>query len=230
MSETFTDRSKRQYSRAKTSNQQQAQQEVPEYYYCATSTGTTERSLDLDSEYVFCTDENAERSRQENLRNGRTRRAMTSLENKLQAYIIKKALQNNYKLPINDNWVLLDAERNFASEDLLRQPREGRKLDILAYDTENHCFIVLELKQKYGSGVYDTAKNQLLRYTNIMITHIADARRFYDEAEATGVRGYIVWPAGYTPYKPDPAWKIIEYQKDLLEGLTNQGDLPLTMR
>ncbi|MBP2657111.1 MAG: hypothetical protein H6Q69_143 [Firmicutes bacterium] len=204
MSKTFTNKAKKRYEKSCEANKGQN-----EFYYCATSTGVTKRNLDLNSEYVFC------QSCPEESKNN------TIKEYKLQAFMIKTALKEaKHLLPIKGKeWVFLDAERNFAKDDL-SEVGNGRRLDILAYDESSMTYIVLELKSKRDSTSDDVADRELLRYVSTIENHIEKANEFYS-ANAQNVKGYIVWPSNKNPEKNDKPWGLIEYEENFLDDIEN---------
>lgn len=210
MSETFTDDLKEEYEKACESNKGQHQ-----YYFCATSERTTARILNLNHPFVFC---NRDYEQMEGKNNNLK-------EYKLAAYIVKEALKDqNGLLPIKGKrWKLLDAERKFAKADLCKRG-DGQRLDLLAYDEDEQCYIVLELKverdlMKKSNG----AHSELLEYTGTMENNRTEANTIYS-VEAQKVKGYIVWPGVKKPKKYDKPWGLIEYDKakldDNIETLT----------
>jgi hypothetical protein len=199
MSKTFTVKVKQQYEEACKKNKGQH-----EYYFCATSTGVTQRSLDLDSEFPFCEEQCREKSKNNVIK-----------EYKLQAFLIKAALENNHLLLISGKeWIVLDAERTFVEEDL-SGIGDGQRLDILAYEKATSSYVVLELKIERK---LTKADKELLRYTNTLRKHIQKANGFYS-VDAEKVKGYIVWPSNENPRKNDTPWGLIEYDPSLLDSL-----------
>ena len=201
MSETFTDALKQNYENACRKNKNQH-----ESYYCATSTGVTERSLDLNSEFVFLTPG----------LNGNKNNVIK--EAKLQAFMVKEALKNDdHLLPImGKKWRLLDAERNFAKADLSNDGK-GQRLDLLAYEEQTQSFIVLELKVERDLA---TAGPELRRYTSTIGGQIKKANAIYS-VNAQNVVGYIVWPWNAKPRKNDNPWGLIEYETEQLDNIEN---------
>ena len=212
---TFSDEAKRHYEKACETNKGQQQ-----FYYCSTSETITRRCLDLKCNYVFC-----EKCKLEPKKN-------VIKEYRLQAYLIKKALMadligDNWVLPISDakkkGWRLLDAERNFAVEDLEKKDGSGRRLDILAYEADTDSFIVLELK---AERAISKAKRELERYTATLRKNLVQANAFYS-VTAKSIRGYIVcpaaeWPAVETRNTEDVSpWGLIEYKKEYLDDIEN---------
>lgn len=205
MSKTFTDKAKKNYEIACKRNSEQH-----EFYFCGTSKNTTPRILDLDSPFVFCKPG----------KSGRKRNNLT--EYKLEAFMIKAAFkETNRLLPIKDRkWLLLDAERNFAKDDL-SEAGDGKRLDILAYDEEKRTYIVLELKKERNLRNKDNgAHGELLQYTRTIKNHIKKANEFYS-VNAENVEGYIVWPSCNNPKENDTSWGLIEYDKEKLNDIEN---------
>lgn len=201
MSKTFTDNLKQNYEKACIKNKNQQ-----EFYYCATSSGTTERILDLDSKFVFCKPCSNESKNNE------------IKEYKLAAFMVREALKdpNNF-LPIKGKkWRLLDAERNFAKEDL-SEVGKGQRLDLLAYDEQEQSYIVLELKIERSLKKADA---ELLQYTNTLQNHMEEANKLYS-LNAKNVEGYIVWPSNEKPRKNDKPWGLLEYEKIDLNSIEN---------
>ena len=212
---TFSDEAKRHYETVCGNNKGQHQ-----FYHCSTSEKVSRRCLDLKCDYVFCKE-----CRLEPKKN-------VIKEYRLQAYLIKKALmadlkENNWILPFEDEkikeWRLLDAERNFADEDLNKEDGSGKRLDILAYEADTNSFIVLELKVERA---ITKAKRELARYTATIRKNLDQANAFYS-VKAQSVKGYIVcpaaeWPAVETHYTEDVSpWGLIEYKKECLDDIEN---------
>ena len=210
---TFSDETKGNYEKARNLNKMQHQ-----FYHCATSKKVTKRCLDLKCDYVFC----------QECRLGPKNNVIK--EYRLQAYLIKKALMadsegSNWFLPLENKkikeWRLLDAERNFADEDLDKEDGSGKRLDILAYEASTNSLIVLELKVERAIS---TAKRELARYTATLRNNLNQASAFYS-VEAKSVKGYIVcpaakWPAELTRHTEDISpWGLIEYNKEYLDDI-----------
>lgn len=201
MSKTFTEKAKKNYEKACDENKGQHK-----FYFCATSGATTKRTLDLNSPYVFCT-----RWPEKNKNN-------EIKEYKLAAFMVREALkETNYLLPIEGKeWVLLDAERKFAKDDL-SEVGDGQRLDLLAYEKKTKTYIVLELKI---SRALAKADRELSRYTSTIEKHIKIINEFYS-VDAENVKGYIVWPSNPNPSKNDKPWGLIEYNSEKLEDIEN---------
>ena len=200
MSKTFTEGLRSNYIKACTNNYEQKDASV---YYCATAKkDLTTRCLDLNCDYVFC-----HKCKSEAKKN-------IIKEYRLEAFLVKKAMKDkNHRLPIKDKkWVLLDAERNFADSDLSGEG-EGRKFDLLAYETDTKTFIILELKIERA---FSKACRELSCYTSTIRKHINEANTCYG-TDAENIRAYIVWPANDNPRKLDSPWGLIEYDKSFLE-------------
>ena len=203
MSNTFTEKLRSKYIEARASNCEQKDASV---YHCATSDGITKRSLNLKSAYVFCVpiDDISENKPKKNV----------ILEYMVQALLVKEALGNGELfLPIaGKKWRLLDAERNFAGDDLSAEGK-GKRLDLLAYEAETETYIVLELKVTRALA---KAKRELKRYTSTMTSNLEQANYCY-AAKAKNVQGYIIWPANDNPRKLENPWGVIEYDKTFLD-------------
>lgn len=214
MSKTFTDtgRAKRLYDKAYEMNKGQN-----EIYYCATSSYITPRKLDLHSEFPFVKQQ-PDRKKNNNIK-----------EYRLQAYMVKEALKKtDWLLPINGKkWRLLDAERNFAREDL-NTAKGHRRLDLLAYEDETQSYIVLELKipGKSSGELLATANNELTTYTGAINKFIGEANTFYSiEADlvliqAHRVKGYIVC-SSMEKQLQEYSWGSIEYNAKDLDDIEN---------
>lgn len=216
-STTFSEKAKEFYEEACKQNKTQYQHQ---HYYCSRADGLTKRCLDLKCAYVFCQECKPEPKKN------------VIKEYKLQAYLVKKALMAdakgiNWLLPINDakkkGWRLLDAERNFADEDLNKEDGSGKRLDILAYEADTNSFVVLELKVERAIS---KAKRELARYTAAIRDNLGEANDFYS-VKAQSVKGYIVcpaaeWPAVETRNTKDVSpWGLIEYKKECLDDIEN---------
>lgn len=215
MSKTFTKKLKEHYEEAREKNKAPSN-----VYYCATSKEEpSPRCLDLQSEYVFCVLED----KKENL----TNKSNSIAEYRLQASLVKKAkTDSEWLLPIQGKkWTLLDAERNFAGDDLSIEGK-GKRLDILAYEAETKAYIVLELKVKRA---FKKAKQEVLSYTSTIRENLDMANLCYS-VDAKNVQGYILWNAlSWPPRKTsqtiDNPWGLIEYDeaflaKDKIENIS----------
>ena len=205
LSATYTDKLKEQYAKAREMNQAPSN-----VYYCTTTKKElTPRNLDLQSDYVFCVvDDEKEKPSEKN---------NSIKEYRLQASLVKKAKANKWLLPFEgEKWTLLDAERNFAGEDLSIK-KKGKRLDLLAYEAETKTYIVLELKV---TRAFEKAKQELLSYTSAISDNLEMANRCYSVV-ANNVKGYIVWNAlSWPPRKTiqtkDNPWGLIEYDEAFL--------------
>ena len=157
ISETFTSELGKRYKEAWKETENSC-----DVFCCATADYTTDRNLDLSSGLVFCEE-----------KTGGTK--IKRKEYRLQAYLIKKALNNGKYLQIgNKKWLLLDAERTFAGNDIKAANNnsikaQGRKrLDILIR-RRNKYISNLELKaaetiytrkpQKSSMSIAERSKN-----------------------------------------------------------------------
>lgn len=156
------------------------------YYYCATADGVTPRRLDLSATDVFCINKTEKGNRP---------------EYRIQAYLVKQAKANNWLLPIKDqdgknvDWILLDAERNFAETD------KPKKLDLLAFSPELKAYVILELKK---DRAFATAKRELEQYIKLMTENRSGANVVFssvigDKSLEYPVYGYVVAPATEIP-------------------------------
>ena len=204
MSTTFTEKLKKKYVTACDKNNEQAK-----YYYCASSTKITPRILNLKHDYVFCDKKHEKKTDKKN----------EILEYKLAAFLVKKALENeNWLLPIKGKeWRLLDAERNFAREDVSEENKDnGKRLDILAYEEKTKSYIVLELKI---NRAFAKANKELKCYTDTINKWKSYANDVYS-VEAENIKGYIVWNTPKGKEKPidENQWEMIEYDIDVLKN------------
>lgn len=207
MSKTFNNELKRHYEEACKKNKT-----ANAVYFCATSTGTTERILDITDDYVFT-------SPPKDKEKARPPKNNTIKESRLQAYLVKRAKADpEWLLPFEDKkWRLLDAERNFAGDDVSIEGK-GHRLDILAYEADTKSFIVLELKV---TRAFTKAKQEVLSYTSTIRKNL-DMANFCYSVEAKNVQGYILWnalswPPRKTVQSKDNPWGLIEYNEALLE-------------
>lgn len=206
MSKTFTKKAKKYYIRACEKNNSQQDKST---YFCATSSYLTARKLDLKSSYVFLEQE------------PKKPKMNKILEYKLEAFMVREALKNTrILLPIKEKeWILLDAERNFAKEDLSGMG-EGQRLDLLAYEESTRSYIVLELKINKEKKVADKADLELLSYTSTIKRHIQEANEMY-AVNANRVEGYIVWPSNKNIQENISSWGLIEYEEEKLNDIEN---------
>ena len=177
--------------------------------YIAKNEDQFKQEMDLQSDYVFCVvDDEKEKPSEKN---------NSIKEYRLQASLVKKAKANKWLLPFEgEKWTLLDAERNFAGEDLSIK-KKGKRLDLLAYEAETKTYIVLELKV---TRAFEKAKQELLSYTSAISDNLEMANRCYSVV-ANNVKGYIVWNAlSWPPRKTiqtkDNPWGLIEYDEAFL--------------
>ena len=210
---TFNEKAKDFYQEAVKENRNQ---KLPEYYYAGTAAGDTKRFLDIKSEWVFCSQIGEESG-------------MNRKEYRLQAYLIREALldKQGWILPLLEDrkWRLIDAERNFANEDIrIELQKTAKKLDILAYDEASATYIVLELKAECGKDALDTAKKELNCCTDVIKNHLSSANTFYSET-GRDVRGYIVCPRRKSSRAPiigktiEVPWGVIQYEREDIEEL-----------
>lgn len=166
--DTYSQKLHKNYIRAQQSNQEEG-----DIYYCATPSDITQRSLDLSNRYVFCA----------NTGEGNSDRP----EYRLQAYLIKKAKANKWILPIpGKDWVLIDAERNFAGT------KGNRKPDLIAYSQQENSYIILELKIGRTLAV---AKRELVKYHGLLLKELVGANTVYGKnVPAQNIKCYLVWP------------------------------------
>ena len=141
-----------------------------DYYCCSNETGPTFRSLDLNSESVFCANKRGDQNDGKKKNYG---------EYLLQAYMIKKAKNNGWMLcdKIKD-WKLLDAERRFNNLSIPKVKRTPRRLDILAYSEKEKAYVILELKNA-KKRCFGTAKKELMAYRKYLFEEIEGANYVY---------------------------------------------------
>jgi hypothetical protein len=177
--------SKRLHKRYKDACVKNNDKETGDFYHCATQGDVTARYLDLKQPYVFC----AKRTNKEGNRQ----------EYRAQAYMIRQAKANNWQLQIKDeegknvDWILLDAERNFAGKGA------HKKLDLLAYSETKKAYIVLELKK--DRNALPKAQVELGTYIQRMKDEVSGANIVYGKNVANDkVFGYLIapeTPSGY---------------------------------
>lgn len=176
---TFTNKLVAQYKKA---HQQNMDQSTANYYYCAYEDHITQRSLILEGDYkkVF-------------IEIGSERKIGNSNDNSeflIQAYIVKKAMENGFKLNIiNITWLLLDAERKFTNSG---HEFEHSRLDLLFCTEDKTKFIIVEVK---ATRELTKANNELSCYINQLGDEIDHANKVYNTAvNKENILGYIVWP------------------------------------
>jgi hypothetical protein len=226
-SATFTPRLKKKYAAACAEN---CGQKTAEKYITVSGSKNkfTERNLDLTSGHVF--DDIV--SKNLPVKKGQAR----SPEYKLEAFLVKKAIEHQLELgenrgwpllSINNNWFLLDAERNISSLDLQKDDPEikkARRLDILAYDKTNNSLIVLELKAEKTAAAIKKANQELKLYTGALKRFLTDIQDIYNIGPITRVKGYQVLPEGSAIGEVHPDWGVITYKDENLASLNNNRD------
>lgn len=210
ISETFTSELGKRYKEAWKETENSC-----DVFCCATADYTTDRNLDLSSGLVFCEE-----------KTGGTK--IKRKEYRLQAYLIKKALNNGKYLQIgNKKWLLLDAERTFAGNDIKAANNnsikaQGRKrLDILAYEEETNTYVILELKAA-RDNIYKKAAEELDVYCRTIEKYIDDANNNVYRKTGENVCGYIVLPC--QKHIDDDKWGIIEYDLKSLDHIKDSPD------